>query len=70
MLKVLYGKDKLPESMSKDEKEDLEMKVFSAIQFYLADEVYREVAGKDTIVGLWLKLENFYIPNSLPTSST
>ena len=31
MLKVLSGKDKLPESMSEDEKEELEMKAHSAI---------------------------------------
>ena len=65
LLKVLYNKDKLLESMSKDEKKELEMKVHSAIQVCLADEVLREVANKDTVVGLWLKLESLYMTKSL-----
>ena len=31
LLKILSDKDKLPESMSEDEKEELEMKAHSAI---------------------------------------
>ena len=54
LLKVLSGKGKLPESMSEDEKEELEMKAHSAIQLCLADEVLREVADEDTAAGLWL----------------
>ena len=61
LLKVLSGKDKLPESISKDEKEELEMKAHSAIQLYLADKVLREVADEDTAAGLWLKLESLYM---------
>ena len=52
LLKVLSGKDKLLESMSNDEKEELEMKAHSAIQLYLADEVLREVADEDTAASL------------------
>ena len=37
LLKILSDKDKLLESMSEDEKEELEMKAHSAIQFCLAD---------------------------------
>ena len=44
LLKVLSSKGKLPESMSEDEKEELEMKAHCAIQFCLADKVLREVA--------------------------
>ena len=58
LLKILSGKDKLPESMSEDEKEELEMKAHSVIQFCLADEILREVADEDTTAGLWLKLES------------
>ena len=43
--------------MSEDEKEELEMKAYSVIQLYLADEVLQEVADEDTAAGLWLKLE-------------
>ena len=48
LLKVLSGKDKLPEFMSDNEKEELEMKVHSVIQLCLTDEVLREVADEDT----------------------
>ena len=44
LLKVLSGEDKLPEFMSEDEKEKLEMMAHCAIQFCLADKVLREVA--------------------------
>jgi len=43
LLKALSGKDKFPESTSKDEKEELEMKAHSVIQFCLVDEVLREI---------------------------
>ena len=46
------NKGKLPESMSEDEKEELEMKAHSAIQLCQADEVLREVADEDTVAGL------------------
>ena len=65
LVEVLSGKDKLMESISEDEKEELEMKAHNIIQFYLADEVLREVADEDTAAGLWLKLKGFYIAKSL-----
>ena len=52
LLKVLSGKDKLPESISEDEKEELEIKAHSAIQLCLADKVLREVTDEDTAGGL------------------
>ena len=51
--------------MSEDEKEELEMKAHSAIQFCLADEVLQEVADEDTAASLWLKLESLYMTKSL-----
>ena len=62
--RVLSGKHKLPEFMSEDEKEELEMKAHNAIQFCVADEVLQEVADEDTTAGLWLKL-NLYMTKSL-----
>ena len=56
LLKVLSGKNKLMESMSEDEKEELEMKVHSVIQLCLDDEVSRQVADEDIVADLWLKL--------------
>jgi len=56
LLKVLSGKNKLMKSMSEVEKEELEMKVHSAIQLCLDDEVLREVADEDIVADLWLKL--------------
>ena len=71
LLKVLSGKDKLPKSMSDDEKEELEMKAHSVcvIQLCLADKVLREVANEDTTAGLWLKLESLYMTKSLTNNS-
>ena len=46
LLKVLSSKDKLPESMSDDEKEELEMKAHSVMQLCLADEVLRRLLMK------------------------
>ena len=52
MQQVLPGKDKLPESMSEEEKEELEMKAHSAIQLCLADKILREIVDKDIAAGL------------------
>ena len=65
LLKVLSSKDKLPKSMSDEEKEELEMKAHNFIQLCLADEVLQEVADEDTVVSLWLKLECLYMTKSL-----
>ena len=65
LFKVLSEKDKLSESMPDDEKQELKMKVHSAIQLCLVDEVLREVANKDIDIGLWLKLESLYMMKSL-----
>ena len=64
LLKVLSGKDKLPEFMSDDVKEELEMKGHSAIQLCLDDEVLQEVADEDIAAGL-LKLESLYMTKFL-----
>ena len=50
LLKAVFNNDKLPESMSEDEKEELEMKAHSATQLCLDDEVLREVDDEDTAV--------------------
>ena len=67
LLKVLFGKIKLSQSMSEDEKQELEMKAYSAIQFCLAEEVLRKVADEDIAAYLWLKLESLYI-TKFPTN--
>ena len=46
LLKVLFGKNKLSEFMSENEKEKIEMKAHCAIQLCLADKVLRDVADK------------------------
>ena len=52
LLKVLSGKDKLPEFIYEDEKEELEMKEHSVMQLCLANEVLREVVDEDTAASL------------------
>ncbi|GJS54946.1 retrovirus-related pol polyprotein from transposon TNT 1-94 [Tanacetum coccineum] len=57
-LSALQGRDKLPERLSDEEKDELMEKAHGAIILNLADSVLREVAGETTLAGLWLQLEN------------
>ena len=53
--KALKGKDKMPESMSVDEKEEMAL---TSIQLCLSNEVLWEVAHEKTAASLCLKLES------------
>ena len=64
LVESLIRYDKLPESISEDEKEELKMKTHRAIQLYLANEVLLQITDKDIATSLWLKLENLYIAKS------
>ena len=65
LVESFSGKGKLSESMSEYEKEELEMKAHSTIQFCLADEVLHEVVDEDITADLCLKLESLYVTKSL-----
>lgn len=65
MVKALQGKQKLPESMTDEEKEELLEKALTAIHLLNTDEVFRKVEEERTPAGLWLKLEQRYMTKSL-----
>ena len=64
-LSALQGRDKLPERLTDEEKDELMEKAHGAIILNLADSVLREVAGETTPAGLWLQLESLYMTKSL-----
>ena len=49
----------------KKKKNEIEAKAHSAILLSLGDEVLREVAAEDEVVGLWNKLASIYMKKSL-----
>ncbi|KAE9608613.1 putative RNA-directed DNA polymerase [Lupinus albus] len=59
--KVLDGKSKKPTSMTDDQWDELDEKTLSSIQLCLSNEVLLEVANKETVAALWLKLETLYM---------
>ncbi|KAE8702282.1 hypothetical protein F3Y22_tig00110483pilonHSYRG00048 [Hibiscus syriacus] len=65
LLKVLFGRDKLSNTLSEEQKDDMLEKAHSAILLCLGDKVLREVAEETTASGLWLRLESKYIKKSL-----
>ena len=65
LVKTLEGKDKLPEKLTDEEKDALMKNALSSIQLSLSDEVLCEDGDEESPVGLWLKLENFYMTKSL-----
>ncbi|PPR84446.1 hypothetical protein GOBAR_AA36262 [Gossypium barbadense] len=65
LLKALSGKDKLPSTLSEEQKDDMLERAHSAILLCLGDEVLREVADEKTASGLWLRLESKYMTKSL-----
>lgn len=63
--KALLGKEKMPSTMSADEKQEMDEKALAVIQLCLSNEVLREVIQEKTAATLWLKLESLYMTKSL-----
>ena len=61
----MKGKDKIPESLIENEKEEMDEKVLTSIQLYLSNEVLQEVVHEKTTISLWLKLESLYMTKTL-----
>nr|CAD1833871.1 unnamed protein product [Ananas comosus var. bracteatus] len=59
--KALLGKEKMSDSLTAEQKEEIDDKALTAIQLCLSDEVLREVLDEKTAAGLWLKLESLYM---------
>jgi hypothetical protein len=63
--KVLLGKEKMPQDLTQEDAEDMDLKALSAIQLCLSNEVLQEVLEETKAAGLWLKLESLYMTKSL-----
>ena len=48
----------LPQTLTKEELDNIEEKVHSSIILSLSDEVLHEVTDEETTVGVWKRLEN------------
>lgn len=54
--KALLGDDKLPATMTTEEKEDIQELAYNIILLYLSDKVMQYVKKEKTDAGVWLKL--------------
>jgi len=63
--KVLVRKTKKLVSMIDGEWEDLDAITLNTVRLCLEDEVMFNIVGEETTIGLWNRLENLYIENSL-----
>lgn len=63
--KALEGPWRLPESMSKEEKDEKCELAYSTIMLHLSDNVLRRVSEIENVAQLWSKLESMYMSKSL-----
>lgn len=63
--KALKGKQSLPDTMTEEDKEDMDEKALTSIQLCLSNEVLREVVHEKTATDLWQKLETLYLTKTL-----
>ena len=63
--KALLEKEKISDSLTPEQSEEIDEKALTAIQLCLSDEILRKVLDEKTVVGLWLKLESLYMIKSL-----
>jgi len=62
---ALDGEDRLPETLTEDEKKEMLEKAHSIILLSLTDEVLREVVDEETAADIWKKLEERFQKKSL-----
>ena len=65
MVKALLGKEKQPMTITNDDWVEIDVRALNSIRLCLADDVLFNIVTKMTSVGLWTKLENLYMMNSL-----
>jgi len=63
--KALLGREKKPQDMKEETWQELDEKILTAIQFYLADEVLDEFSTEKTMSSLWEQLQHHYLKKSL-----
>nr|CAD1835542.1 unnamed protein product [Ananas comosus var. bracteatus] len=55
----------MPDSLTAEQKEEIDDKALTTIQLYLSDEILREILDEKITAGLRLKLESLYMTKSL-----
>ncbi|KAB2061434.1 hypothetical protein ES319_A10G085000v1 [Gossypium barbadense] len=65
LLKALSGRDKLPNTLSEEQKDEILEKKHSVILLCSGNEVLREAVEETTTSSLWLRLESKYMTKSL-----
>ena len=63
---ALDGADKLPTTLTAEEKKQLLEKAYSSLILGLGDKVLREVKKETTASGIWGKLETLYMSKAVP----
>lgn len=63
---ALYGIDKMPATLSQDEKLRKDRKCISQIHLHLSNSILQDVMKEKTAAALWLKLESLCMTKSLP----
>ena len=61
---ALLGIDKMPSSLTKEQKERKDRKVLSHIHFHLSNQILQDVPKEKTTDALWLKLEELCMTKS------
>ena len=62
---ALLGMDKMPSSLTKEEKQKMDRKALSTIRLRLSNNILQEVMKETTSAALWLKLEAICMTKSL-----
>ncbi|KAG4179010.1 hypothetical protein ERO13_A10G080032v2 [Gossypium hirsutum] len=65
LLKALSGRDKVPNTLSEEQKDEILEKEHSVILLCLGNEILLEVAEENMTLGLWLRLESKYMMKPL-----
>ena len=65
-MKALIDPEKLPKTLTQEDKETMENAAYGAIVLNLSDNVLREVIGEETTYGMWTMLDEIYKPKDLP----
>ena len=65
MDEALLGLEKMPSSLTKEEKERKDRKALSQIHLHLSNQIMQDVLKEKTVDALWLKLEELCMTKSL-----
>ena len=66
---ALLRLDKMPSSLTKEEKERKDCKALSQIHLYLSKQIIQDILKKKTVDSLWLMLEELCMTKSLTSKA-